>query len=567
MKMKVIAASIAVVLGLGGAVTLGVGGASAHDHTDAITCQFASVDLANYDGAATVKVTLDGVVVKDTAPFGGQYHYNQPLTFDASHTSHTLITEVISQDQGYSFTHTDVTPANCYVPPTNVPILPAVFHPATCAAASSYDVPVQDARVKYALDSNNVRPVAGNNQPLADGVSVTIAAHVTAEAVQGGAAPNDYTVTFTGQKQIHNASCVPAQVCTIAGTAYHEGDDHSFVLTPEGYDLRSKHDGHATGLLFPAHGNLQGITAINYTTTNVVGNGVFFRIIVDLSADGGSSYNSLSVVGNSITQASIADVGSKNVFLGKTIAQIADLYPDAVYTSLGWATGSAYAAGDGATITAFSGDCGSGSFIPTVPETTHRTTTVTGETTCTEGGVGGGSFPTTVTNYTTTGVWNTDKQAYDLVETTDEGYPVTTYTTTPASLESCPISATPVDPTVKAVCDADDTITLASTDNIAYAITNQTKTGADVTATPADATVLATATGWTANDAGVATFHVTFDNTACPVTLTVQKDGTLAFTGSDPTILLMVMGALLLMGIVIVLAVRHSRKEDERELV
>lgn len=114
---KLFAGVVALALGIGGAVGLGAMSASAHNQTVVLTCGVANVSLTNYDGPATVKVTLDGVVVHDTAPFGGIFHYNQPLTYNAETPSHTLTVEVVSTDPGYSFTKTLTSPDNCYTPP------------------------------------------------------------------------------------------------------------------------------------------------------------------------------------------------------------------------------------------------------------------------------------------------------------------------------------------------------------------------------------------------------------------------------------------------------------------
>lgn len=556
---KFIAGAIALVLGVGGAAGLGVSAASAHNFTDNVTCQAATVALANYDGGATVKVTLDGVVVHDTAPFGGAFQYNQALTFDANHQSHTMIVEVLSNDPGYSFTHTKTSPANCYTEPKTIPILPAVFHPATCDAASTFDVPAQDPDVKYTVDS----PSVGNGQALAAGVSVTITAHVKASTLveNGGPnAPNSYTVTFTGQAKIYNASCVPPQTCTVGGL-YHESDDNAAVLSPEGLRIFSAGDGKATdgGGYFLTSGNAQGITTFDYTKTGEVGNGIFFRLIFDLSADGGPSYASFSGLGTHVDQTTLAGYGSKAAFAGKTLADVANTWPKNKLVAFIWQTGSSYAAGDGAVLTGFSGYCGEGNLIPTVPSDTHRTTDTTDDIVCNADGIGGGSYNEVITHYTTTPVWNSDSKSYELVETVDEGYPQTIVHTTDASLESCPIHATPVVPTVTAVCDAVDTVTLATTANITYAITASDKNGATVTATPADATVLDKADSWTINEDGSASLYVVYNNDACPLLPTIEN-GHLAFTGSDPTNLLAGGAMFLLLGVTSLLIVATEKR-------
>lgn len=172
-----------------------------------------------------------------------------------------------------------------------------------------------------------------------------------------------------------NAVCPPvppaSQVCTVTGSAYAESGDNFAVKTATGYQLTAA-GGKATDLIFPASGNIQGFTSLTYTDKNVVGNGIFFRFIFDLSADGGSAYNSFSVSGsNTINQSSVAGVGSKAALLGKTLAQVATAYPHNKFVGVAFETGSAYAAGDGALLTGYSGACGAMSFVDGVTPPTQ----------------------------------------------------------------------------------------------------------------------------------------------------------------------------------------------------
>lgn len=198
-------------------------------------------------------------------------------------------------------------------------------------------------------------------------------------------------------------------------------------------------------------------------------------------------------------------------------------------------TAAAVAGGDAPntySITIVGGDKIAAIDCTTVPDVTHRTTDINGEVTCNTDGVGGGTYNETVTNFTTNPVWNDDTESYDLVETIDAGYPVITPHTVDASLEQCPIHATTVDPKVTQVCDADDIVTPATTENITYAITASDKNSATVTATPADATVLDVTTGWTLQENGTATFQVVYDNSVCPQLPNIP----LAMTGTVPTV-------------------------------
>ncbi|MDB5167614.1 MAG: hypothetical protein JWN26_759 [Candidatus Saccharibacteria bacterium] len=162
--------------------------------------------------------------------------------------------------------------------------------------------------------------------------------------------------------------------CTVNGPAYTESGDHTPTQIAAGVDYRSYHDGHATGTVIPVSGNAQGVVSLSFTDTNVVGNGMFSRLIFNLSADGGPSYASFSVSpGNTIDQNSVAGVGSNSHVLGLTIAQVATAYPHNTYTGYAFQTGSSYPGNggptsDGATLTGYAGDCGTVSYV--APEAT-----------------------------------------------------------------------------------------------------------------------------------------------------------------------------------------------------
>jgi hypothetical protein len=173
----------------------------------------------------------------------------------------------------------------------------------------------------------------------------------------------------------HIGNCPPPApiTCTVTGAPGTESGDHPPVQTAEGVDYRSYHDGHATGVVIPINANAQGITSLSFTDTNVVGYGMFSRLIFNLSADGGPGYASFSVSpGNTIDQNAVAGVGSKNVLLGKTVAQVGIAYPHNKIVGWAFQTGSSYpgngtASSDGATLTGTSGDCGNVNHVPTKP--------------------------------------------------------------------------------------------------------------------------------------------------------------------------------------------------------
>lgn len=172
--MKWLAVAAAVTLGVGLSVGTGVMTASAHDHTDGVTCQAATVDLTSYPSGSTVAVTLDGVDQHPAFTEGGNYSFTHALTFDATHTSHTLVVAVTSPDgtadNGYTFTHTDVTPANCYTAPTTPPAPAAQPCKVTGTAYTEDGLPatLADGEQSYVGGSghalNWLIPVSGNLQ-------------------------------------------------------------------------------------------------------------------------------------------------------------------------------------------------------------------------------------------------------------------------------------------------------------------------------------------------------------------------------------------------------------------
>jgi len=391
---KLLGAAGALILALGLTVGVGIGAAQAHnlgldgtavcqsDGTYTITWTGTTTNVPDGDtGVATIKshTPPSSTLSSNTVP---GIVGNTTFTFTQSgipgNTNQANVNLDIAWTGVDTYKQNDVTghkklDGDCKPPVVgrDVPIIPAVFHPATCTVGSTFDTFAQDPDVKYTVDS----PPVGVGQALAPGVSVTITAHVKAEdlVANGGTDnPGSYTVTFTGQPLIHNASCADAVVCHALGTPYHESDDNEGVLFADGWHLfvPDPKNGKATDVIFPAEGNLQGLTSFTWNSTGFTGNGIFIRFIVDLTADGGGGYNSLSITDGTVTQASIANVGSKALFLGKTIAQIADLYPHAVYHAISFQTGSAYDAGNGAVLTGFSGgDCAANFVAPPLPET------------------------------------------------------------------------------------------------------------------------------------------------------------------------------------------------------
>lgn len=263
----------------------------------------------------------------------------------------------------------------------------------------------------------------------------------------------EFWVGGSWKPEFSNTFCTPpappaAQPCVATGGTYTESDDRAPVLVPAGYSFVSQGDHTPVEIGYPLSGNLQGINNISYTTTDTVGYGIFFRFVVDLTGDGLGGYNSLSITTPTITQASVADVGSKGVFLGHTIAEIAAQYPHNKITSGHWQTGSSYPAGDGATLTGVSGDCGGVNYATVQPEPTTRVDVVTDDAVCTvnEDGTfpGGGTITTTTTNYETPFVWDAETAKFVAGEEVVVGEPIVT--TVDATLEECPATVVIVTP-------------------------------------------------------------------------------------------------------------------------
>lgn len=317
MKRSIIGAVAALVLGGSLAAAAVPLAASAHVPTAAIDCSTASVSLTAYDQGATADVTLDGTS-EHTGTFGGSYVQSWPLTSDATHTSHELVVHVVSTDGAqYNFDF-DQTATGCYTPP-----------------------PVD---------------VCSN----IDGAQATIP---------------------PGDVSDGNGGCIPAPVppaACVLGAPYHETDDNLGTTGDDGISIFSAGDGKATdGGGYQVTGNAQGITSFDWTQTGSVGNGIFGRFIFDLSADGGSAYNSFSGLGTHVDQTTVAGYGSKAVFTGKTLADVGTTWPHNKLVAIIWQTGSSYAKGDGAVLTGFSGACSNKSFVVTPTPTSTPTPTPT----------------------------------------------------------------------------------------------------------------------------------------------------------------------------------------------
>lgn len=163
----------------------------------------------------------------------------------------------------------------------------------------------------------------------------------------------------------HEATPCPPEVvqpvaCTATGSWYSE-DGGDPAVKPEGVVFTAT--GQKPGLDYrvPATGNLQGWDSLAYTATG--SDQLFPRLVIDASADGGKAYQSLSFPAtNPVTQDSVA------YQTGKSIKQMAEQWPHAVITSVGFSMNSGATAGDTAVLTSVTSPCITRNFVVNQPK-------------------------------------------------------------------------------------------------------------------------------------------------------------------------------------------------------
>jgi hypothetical protein len=242
------------------------------------------------------------------------------------------------------------------------------------------------------------------------------------------------------------------RACVALGGWYTEGDDVAPAQTPEGLAFTTTGEGTAVGYRAPVTGNLQGWGSVSYTATGDTSE-FFFRLVVDLTEVNGDNYQSLSFPGYT----TIDENSVSYQFPGKTIAQLADEWPEAVVTSIGFQTNSGAAAGKTAVLTGISGGCVNQSFVPVViPEKPADvvTTDVSEDTDCEADEVVKTTTTTTVGTELVNNVWVptepvittvTDTRAADDEECPPATTPPTA-TPTPTTPAPAAPAATPVTP-------------------------------------------------------------------------------------------------------------------------
>lgn len=192
-------------------------------------------------------------------------------------------------------------------------------------------------------------------------------------------------------------------VCSSTSDWYTELDDVAPVLTIDG--LKFNGQTKAVGYRHLINGNLQGFTSASFSATNV-GADFYFRLTVDLSADGGPAYKSLSFPGvTTITQDSVP-----YQFPGKTLADLAVEYPNNVLTSAGFQTSTN--SGGTAVLHSYLSDCGEGSWGISHPEDEFGTDTWTNNPTCVTPLDGTATIETWGQDWTRTSSPNEDRTAW-----------------------------------------------------------------------------------------------------------------------------------------------------------
>lgn len=367
---KMFAASLAVALGIGGVVGLGAASASAHVPSISASCSGVVLTATDYDGNKQNDWTATVGGVTTSGHFGSSLSKTIAVAQGGATTSWSATIQAF--DGSYKDSeHGSVGPCGTVLKDASAAI---VVTAPTCSA---------DGSAAWGATVNVVTPLPTLSEAVGNDTSPTITA-VDLHQFANGSTTETLPYTILGkiatQSTNSDAPCYQAPpppggvACTVTGPAYAESGDLFAVKTAGGYQFTSAGNAKPVDLGFPASGNLQGFTSLTYADKNVVGNGIFFRFVLDLSADGGSAYNSFSVAGsNTVDQSSVANVGSKPTLLGKTVAQVAALYPHNQIKAIFWETGSSYPAGDGAILTGYSGACGNASFVTGVTPPTPPT--------------------------------------------------------------------------------------------------------------------------------------------------------------------------------------------------
>ena len=166
-----------------------------------------------------------------------------------------------------------------------------------------------------------------------------------------------YVVTYADKEPE-----IPAPLACVPTSAnwYTEVDDITPTATPQGLRFQDADPTKAVGIRVPVTGNLQGWESLTFSNTGGTEQ-FFFRIVISSPGDG-FTYKSLSFPGyTTIDQNSVA------YQTGKSIAQMVEVWPNAVITSVGFQTNSAAPADYVAVLQSVSGPCAVRDFVPEPP--------------------------------------------------------------------------------------------------------------------------------------------------------------------------------------------------------
>lgn len=459
---KVAAAAVAVALAVGGALAA-TAPASAHTPNIAVTCEALTVNLTAYQGGNQNQITVTigegaGALVYDEN-FG--HTYSRTFTFSDKSVATAWKVKVDAIDgTAYDFVRTGVStpctppPPPVTYPPVITPAAPTFTTAPTCDIDGTYVLPAGTPAQNHnpatglhgvELDGYHlyVRNTTGEfggpgvytwdaygigaagNATYPKGTSVGGKVDGSGNPKAGGKVSGTFTVdAATGDCPI------PPEACTSAGAWYTESDDLAPVTTIDGLRFQGGQP-EAVGIRHPVTGNLQGFTGATFNATIEGGADFYYRLTVDLSADGGPAYKSLSFPGvSTITPASIP-----YQFPGQTIADLAAAYPNNRLTSAGFQISTNSPATAVATLHSYTSDCGQGAWVSEPPAPEAGTEETSDEPVCTEGGDGTATVEVWGRDWTQEYVPNEDRTAYVLGEK-DYGQPYLIRTET-VEVEAC----------------------------------------------------------------------------------------------------------------------------------
>lgn len=221
MKLPRILAAVAALALVGGGSIAMASSASAHTGTlnPAVSCSTSGVATVtwslNNDYGTTMTVTASN---NDAIPTGSTVAKQSTRTFTQTVGAPAAgavasATLTVKWPDGYTQnvpTKSVTVPDTCVVPLIPVNLVPVTQTPPTCDVGSTYTIPALPEGLKYTLNPDGSRPVAGT-YPLPAGASVSIQEHSIF-----GYVPVSQTYTFTGADATGHQSTDPSALCYTA---------------------------------------------------------------------------------------------------------------------------------------------------------------------------------------------------------------------------------------------------------------------------------------------------------------------------------------------------------------